>query len=43
MSNKEIGKNYEIKGEDFTIIIKPTNSPPLPIKLMLNLMNVNKY
>ena len=30
MNDKEIGKNYEIKGEDFTLIIKPTNSPPLP-------------
>ena len=30
MKDKEIGINYEIKGEDFTIIIKPTNSPPLP-------------
>ena len=30
MSDKQIGVNYEIKGEDFTIIIKPTNSPPLP-------------
>ena len=26
ISDKEIGKNYEIKGDDFTIIIKPTNS-----------------
>ena len=32
LSNVEIGKNYEIKGDDFTIIIKPTNSPPLPNK-----------
>ena len=30
MKDKEIGKNYEIKGEDFTLIIKPTNTPPLP-------------
>ena len=30
MSDKEIGKTYEIKGDDFTIIIKPTNSPRLP-------------
>ena len=30
LKNKEIGVNYEIKGEDFTIIIKPTNSTPLP-------------
>ena len=30
MSDKKIGVNYEIKGEDFTIIIKPTNSTPLP-------------
>ena len=26
INDKEIGKNYEIKGDDFTIIIKPTNS-----------------
>jgi len=26
IKDKEIGKNYIIKGEDFTIIIKPTNS-----------------
>ena len=30
MSDKQIGKTYEIKGDDFTIIIKPTNSPRLP-------------
>ena len=30
MADKEIGKNYEIKGNDFTLIIKPTNTPPLP-------------
>jgi len=30
MADKEIGKNYEIKGDDFKLIIKPTNSPPLP-------------
>jgi len=30
MSDKEIGKTYEINGDDFTIIIKPTNSPRLP-------------
>ena len=26
MNEKEIGLNYEIKGENFSIIIKPTNS-----------------
>ena len=26
INDKEIGKNYQIKGDDFTIIIKPTNS-----------------
>ena len=26
ISDKEIGKDYEIKGEDYNIIIKPTNS-----------------
>ena len=26
ISDKEIGKNYEIKGDDFTIIMRPTNS-----------------
>ena len=30
IQNIEIGKNYEIKGNDFTITIKPTNTPPLP-------------
>ena len=30
IKDKQIGVNYEIKGEDFTIIIKPTNSTPLP-------------
>ena len=30
MADKEIGKNYEVKGSDFTLIIKPTNTPPLP-------------
>ena len=30
LKDREIGVNYEIKGEDFTIIIKPTNSTPLP-------------
>ena len=30
LKDKEIGVNYEIKGEDFTMIIKPTNSTPLP-------------
>jgi len=30
LKNIKIGVNYEIKGEDFTIIIKPTNSTPLP-------------
>ena len=30
IKDKEIGVNYEIKGEDFTILIKPTNSAPLP-------------
>ena len=30
MNGKEIGKNYEIKGDDYTIIIKPSNSTPLP-------------
>ena len=30
LTDKQIGINYEIKGEDFTIIIKPTNSTPLP-------------
>ena len=30
MSDKQIGKTYEIKGDDFTIIIKPTDSPRLP-------------
>ena len=30
MADKEIGKNYEIKGDDFKLVIKPTNSPPLP-------------
>ena len=30
MKDKELGVNYEIKGDNFTIVIKPTNSPPLP-------------
>ena len=30
LKDKKVGVNYEIKGEDFTIIIKPTNSTPLP-------------
>jgi hypothetical protein len=30
LTDKQVGVNYEIKGEDFTIIIKPTNSTPLP-------------
>ena len=30
INDKVIGKNYEIKGEDFTIIIKPTNSTSFP-------------
>ena len=30
LEDKEIGKNYRINGEDFTIIIKPTNSTTLP-------------
>jgi hypothetical protein len=30
LKDRKIGVNYEIKGEDFTIIIKPTNSTPLP-------------
>ena len=30
LKDKEIGVNYEIKGKDFTMIIKPTNSTPLP-------------
>ena len=28
--DKEIGEIYQIKGDDFTMIIKPTNSTPLP-------------
>jgi len=30
MKDKEIVVNYEIKGDNFTIVIKPTNLPPLP-------------
>jgi hypothetical protein len=30
MKDKEKGKNYEIKGDTFTVIIKPTNLPRLP-------------
>ena len=30
MKDKELGKNYEIKGDSFTAIIKPTNLPRLP-------------
>ena len=32
MNGKEIGKIYEIKGDDFTVIIKPTNTSFLPNK-----------
>ena len=32
MEGKEIGKNYEIIGDTFSVIIKPTNSPRLPNK-----------
>ena len=30
LKDKEIGEIYEIKGDDFTITIKPTNTTPLP-------------
>ena len=30
LEDRKIGVYYEIKGEDFSIVIKPTNSTPLP-------------
>ena len=30
LEDKKIGQCYEIKGENFSVIIKPTNSTPLP-------------
>ena len=30
LEDKKVGETYEIKGEDFTIVIKPTNSTSLP-------------
>ena len=39
INNIEIGKNYEISGEDFTLSIKPTNSAPTENSTHVNFSN----